>query len=159
MSSNTLGKLIRVFVAVVGLIGLTLCLYIIPMWGCEIISFAPECAGWYWPWLIYAWLFALPCFGVLVCVWMVSGAVIHETVFTNRTAKRVKTGAVLLMTAALLLGGGGMVLAFLNMNTPIMLILSVIGTVFMFTLALLAAVLSRYLTKAAVLQDESEGTI
>lgn len=88
-----------------------------------------------------------------------SGSVIRETVFTFLTAKWVKMGAVLLLLDAALIFIGNVVLLLLNMNHPGVLLLSIIGDIFVIALALLAAVLSRYLTKAAVLQEESEGTI
>lgn len=83
----------------------------------------------------------------------------RETVFTFQTAKWVKTGAVLLLSDIVFLFVGNVVLLLLNMNHPGILLLSVIGDIFAVALALLAAVLSRYLTKAAVLQEESEGTL
>ncbi|OQB20507.1 MAG: hypothetical protein BWY11_02347 [Firmicutes bacterium ADurb.Bin182] len=159
MTSKTLGSLMRISVAAVIISGLFLCLYVVPAWGRSIIDANPEFSGWYWPWLIFAWLIALPCFAVLVFVWKVSGAVTNDTVFTVLTAKWVKAGAVLLLYDAVLLFTGNIVLLLLDMNHPGFLLLSVIGVIFIVALALLAAVLSRYLTKAAVLQEESEGTI
>jgi hypothetical protein len=159
MSSRTLGNLIRVSVIAAAICGLFLCLYVIPSWGWSIIVTNPELSGWFWPWLIFAWLVALPCFAILVFVWKVSGAVIRETVFTFQTAKWVKTGAVLLLSDVVLLFVGNILLLLFNINHPGILLLSVIGDIFAVALALLAAVLSRYLTKAAVLQEESEGTL
>ena len=45
------------------------------------------------------------------------------------------------------------------MNQPGMMLLFGVAVIFAVVLALLAAVLSRYLTKAAMLQEESEGTL
>lgn len=159
MSSKNLGSLMRVSVIAATICGLFLCLYVIPSWGRSIITVNPEFSSWLWPWLVFAWLVALPCFAILVFVWKVSGAVICETVFTGQTAKWVKIGAVLLLSDAAFLFVGNIVLLLLNMNHPGILLLSVIGDIFAVALALLAAVLSRYLTKAAVLQEESEGTL
>jgi hypothetical protein len=119
----------------------------------------PQLAGWFWPWLIFAWLFTVPCFVILVFIWKVSGAVIRESVFTLQTAKWVKTGAILLLADVAFLLVGNVVLLLLSMNFIGMLLLSIIGAMFAIALALMAAVLSRYLTKAAVLQEESEGTL
>ena len=159
MSSGTLGNFMRVSVIAVALSGLFLCIYVIPNWGWNIIRANPEFSGWYWPWLLFAWAVALPCFAVLVFVWKVSGAVMKDTVFTFLTAKWVKMGAVLLLFDAALLFIGNVILLFLGMNHPGMLLLSVIGDIFIVASALLASVLSRYLTKASVLQEETEGTI
>jgi len=159
MSSRTLGNFMRVSVIAVALSGLFLCIYVIPSWGWSIISENPEFSGWFWPWLIFLWLVALPCFAVLVFVWKVSGAVMKDTVFTFLTAKWVKMGAVLLLFDAALLFIGNVILLLLDMNHPGILLLSIIGNIFVVASALLASVLSRYLTKASVLQEEIEGTI
>lgn len=159
MSSRTLGSLMRVSVIAAAISGLFLCIYVIPSWGRGIVSANPELSGWYWPWLVFAWLTALPCFVVLFYVWKVSDTVMKDTVFTMLAAKRVKMGSVLLLLDAALLFIGNVILLLSNMNHPGILLLSVIGDIFIVALALFAAVLSRYLTKAAVLQEESEGTI
>jgi len=159
MTSRTLGNLMRISVIAAAVCGLFLCIYAIPACGRGIISEYPELESWFLPWLIFAWMVALPCFAVLFLIWKVSGAVINETVFTFRTAKWVKTGAVLFFCDAALLFIGNVVLLLLNMSHPGILLLSVIIDIFAIALAMLAAILSRYLTKAAVLQEESEGTI
>ena len=159
MSSKTLGNLMKVSVFAAVVCGLFLCLFIIPSWGASITGADPEFGGWFWLWLIFVWLFSMPYFTILVYVWKVSSAVIRDTVFTIQTAKWVKTGAVLLLSDAGFLFAGNVVLLLLNMNHPGVLMFSVISFIFAVALALLAAVLSRYLTKAAVLQEESEGTL
>ena len=159
MSSKTLGTLMRCSVLAATICGLFLCIYIVPSLGESIIFANPELNSWLYPWLIFAWLFSAPCFVILVYIWKVSGSVAHETVFTMQTAKWVKTGAVLLLSDVAFLLIGNTILIFLNMNHPGVLLLSVVGSIFAVALALLAAVLSRYLAKAAVLQEESEGTL
>lgn len=159
MSSKTLGSLMRVSVISAAMCGLFLCAYVIPYWGAGMIAANPEFNGWFWSWLVFAWVFATPCFVILFFIWKVAGAVKNETVFTVQTAKWVKTGAMLLLCDAAFLFIGNVVLLLLNMNHPGVLLLSVIGNIFAVALSLLAAVLSRYLTKAAVLQEESEGTL
>jgi hypothetical protein len=154
MSSKTLGNLMRISTIAAAVCGLFLCLFVIPM-----ILTNPACSSWFWPWLIFAWLFALPCFAILLYIWKVAGAVVHETVFTAKTAKWVKTGAVLLLSDAAFVFAGNVLLLLLDMSHPGVLLFCIIGDIFAFALALLAAVLSRYLTKAALLQEESEGTL
>jgi len=159
MSSRTLGLLMRLSVIAAAICGLFLCVFIIPSIGESIIGASPEYSSWFWPWAIFSWLVALPCFAILIYIWKVSRSVIQETVFTFLTAKWVMTGAVLLLGDAAFLLLGNVIFIFLGMNHPGILLIAVIGDIFAVALALLAAVLSRYLTKAAVLQEESEGTL
>lgn len=149
----------RISVIAAAVSGLFLCIFVVPSWGMNIIYVNPEFSGWFWPWLIFAWLVALPCFIVLLYVWKVSGAVSNDTVFTVTTAKWVKMGAILLLSDAAFLFIGNVALLLFNMNHPGILLLSIVGDIFIVALALLAAILSRYIMKAAVLQEESEGML
>lgn len=159
MSSKQLGRLMRISVIAAAICGLYLCGAAIPSLGEGLISTYPEFASWFWPWLIFAWAVAAPCFIILIYIWKVSGAVTHETVFTMQTAKWVKTGAILMLCDAGFLFIGNFVLLLCHMNHPGMMLLFGVAVIFAVVLALLAAVLSRYLTKAAMLQEESEGTL
>jgi hypothetical protein len=154
-----MGNLMRVSVVAAAMCGLFLFLFVIPSLGESIIYENPEVGGWFWPWLAFAWLFALPCVAILVLVWKVSGAVIHDAVFTVKTAKWVKAGSILLLCDSAFLFAGNFVLDLLGMNHPSMMLMAVVGVIFGVALSLLAAVLARYLTKAAALQEESEGTL
>ncbi len=159
MLPKTLGNLMRAFTIAVAACGLFLCAFVIPVFGRGIIASAPEFRGWFLPWLIFAWLAALPCFAILVYVLKVANAVANDTVFTQKTAKWVKAGAILLSTDAAFVFAGSIMLFLLSMSHPGILLSCVIVFIFLLTLALLAAVLSRYLSKAALLQEESEGTL
>ena len=159
MSSKTLGNLMRVCVISIAICGLFLCLYVIPHWGKSIITSYPEFSSWFWPWLIFAWLVALPCFAVLVLVWRIAGAVLNETVFTLLTAKWMKMVSVLLLTDAGILFSGNIIYLFLRMNHPSVVIFSMMGDIFIVALALFAAALSRYITKASILQEETDGLV
>jgi len=159
MSSKALGNLMRCSVLAAAVCGLFLCGYLIPSWGGELIGANPELSAWFWPWLSFAWAFALPCFVILVLIWRVAGLVAREAVFTMQTAKLVKTGALLLLGDIAFLLFGNVVLLFLDMNHPGVILIFGMGGIFAVALAVLAAVLSRYLAKAAVLQEESEATL
>jgi hypothetical protein len=149
----------RVSVVASAICGLYLFLFLIPSLAENIVKDDPAYSYCFWPWLIYVWLFSLPCFAILVLVWKVSGAVIHDTVFTVKTAKWVKAGSILLLADSVFLVTGNFVLGMLDMSGPGEFLLAIVGTIFGVALSLLAAVLARYLTKAAALQEESEGTL
>jgi hypothetical protein len=159
MSSKTLGRLMYASVIAVALCGLMICLLVVPAVGRDIVLANPEFSGWFWPWLVFVWLFALPCFGILVYVWKVSGAVANEAVFTVRTAGWVRMGSLLMFAAAVIALVGNVVLAWLGMHHFGVLLAWIVADIFAFTLALLVGVLSRYLVRAAELQEESEGTL
>jgi hypothetical protein len=159
MSSKTLCHLIRFAVIVSAACALFIALFIIPAWGQSLARANPELSGWYTPWLIFIWVASIPCFVILIFVCKVSGAIKNDEVFTIKTAKWVKTSAILLFSDAAFFFFGNVIFLLLKMSHPEILFLSMLGDIFAIALALLASVLSRYLTKAAELQDVSEGTI
>ena len=149
----------KIAVLIAAVCGLFICIFVVPYIGKSMIALYPEFSSWYWPWLIFAWLFSLPCFILLVTIWRISNCVKNETVFTLKTAKLVKTSAVLLLSDALLLFAGNILLLLLNMNHPSIVLMAVVIAVFEVVVALFAEIVSRYLEKAAVLQEESDGTL
>ena len=159
MSSKMLCRLIRLAVLATAVCALFILLFIIPSWGTSIVEVNPEVSNRYLPWLVFIWIAALPCFAILIYIWKVSGAIKCEEVFTLRTAKWIKISAVLLFSDAAFFFIGNAILLLVNMSHPGILLLSMLGNIFVIALALLAAVLSRYITKAAALQEESECTI
>ena len=159
MSSKTLGRLVRFAVISAAVCLLITAVYIVPSWGLSLTEANPEFSGWYYPWLVFIWAASVPCFVILIFVWKVSGAIEREEVFTVKTARWIKTSAVLLFADAGFFFAGNIVLWLLGMNHPGILLLAMLGDIIVIALALLAAVLSRYVTKAAALQEESECTI
>ena len=159
MESKTLASLMKIAVFFTAVCGLFICVFVIPSFGESIIYSNPEFSSWYWPWLIFAWLYSLPCFVVLIDVWRVSNSVKNETVFSLKTAKLVRSGVILLLCDAAFLFVGNIFFLLLNMNHPGVVLISVIIVIFETVAALFAAILSRYLTKASVLQEESDGTL
>ncbi|MDR3289540.1 MAG: DUF2975 domain-containing protein [Peptococcaceae bacterium] len=159
MSSKTLCAWVRLAVVAVAVCGLILCGYVLPSWGAAIVRGTPEVASWYLPWLLFLWAAALPCFAILWLVWKVAGAIQRETVFTLRTARWIKSAAGCLFADVGFFFAGNVIFVLMGRSHPGILLLSLFGDILGVALAILAAVLSRYITKAAVLQEESEGTI
>lgn len=159
MKSKTFSSLMKISVLIATIGGLFVCIYVIPSFGKSIISAYPEFSGWYWPWLIFAWLVSIPCFILLVYVWKVSDRIKNETVFTIKTAKMVRTGVVLLLSDAALLFGGNIILLLFNMNHPSIVLLSIVIAVIEVVVSLFGEIIYQYLIKAAILKEESEGTI
>ena len=159
MSSKTLCRLVRFATISTAFCGLIILLYVVPAWGQSLITANPHLQSWYYPWLIFAWLISLPCFLILALVWKVSAAVKREQVFTMTTAKDIQTAAIVLFADVGLFFAGNILLMILNLSDPGTLFVSLLIGIFGIALALLASVLSRYISKAAVLQQESDGTI
>ena len=159
MSSKTLFRLIRSTVIVALLSGLFAYIYIIPTLGTYLVTQYPDYSHLYYPWLIFLWLAALPYLAILVLMWKVSGVIGQDKVFTTNTAKTAKLGSILFFGNAGFFFLGNVVFLILNMNHPVVLLLSLFICMFNVTLAVFAAVMARYITKAAALQEEADNTI
>jgi hypothetical protein len=139
--------------------GLIVCLWVFPSLGKEFIQQYPDFRNSFLPWLIFLWVSSIPCFGILYLVWKVADAIESDTVFTHLTAKRIHLASTFLLDDVCFFFLGNVMLVLLNMSHPSILLLSLLVDMLGVTLALFAAVLSRYITKAAVLQEDAEGTI
>jgi len=157
MSSKTLCAWVRFSVAAFACCG-AFFLAVLPLWTKDYLSARYGLLASYL-WLGFLLFAAMPCCAVLVLVWRVSGAIRDETVFTARTAKTIGTAAAWLFGDAVFIFSGNIALLFVNFNHP-GVILAALAVVFvLIAFGVLAAVLSRYIQKAADLQEISEGTI
>jgi len=110
-------------------------------------------------WRVIVSLSALPCAGVIVCMWAVSNAINRDEVFTLKTSVWIERAAVLLFADAPFILAANIIMFFWSSSHPSVLLASG-GVTFVFiAFGLLAAVLSRYIAKAAELREVSEGTI
>ena len=159
MTSKTLCRLVRFAAISTSACGLIILAYILPLFiesriVSNLIPFT-----WYYPWMAFIILTSLPCFAVMVLVWLVSYSVKNDEVFTVKTSKRIQYAAVLLFADAGFFLLGNVVLSILHMNNSLLMLGALFLDIFIIALALLASVLSRYIAKAAALQEESDGTI
>lgn len=159
MKTKTFSALMKISVLIAAIGGLFICIFVIPNFGKSIISSYQEFSGWYWPWLIFTWLVSLPCFILLIYVWKVSDSIKNETVFTLKTAKMVRAGVILLLTDSAFLFGGSIVLLLFNMNHPSIVLLSTVIAIIEVVVSLFGEIVYQYMIKAAILKEESEGTI
>ena len=159
MTSRTLRIIVRVAVIVIAVCGSVACFYFLPSFGRDLVNRLPDSAHFFYPWLIFLWVVASPCFAFLVLIWKLSSMTKREHIFTHKTARLVKTYAIILFFDMFFFVTGNIVFMLLGMNHIIVLLLSVIIAVFGLASAVLVAVLSRYLTKAAALQEEVDCTI
>jgi len=157
MSSKTLCAFVRFSVISAAVCGLILCGYIFPIALPDILGFDPY-RGTY-VWLVFLLITAAPGFIILIFVWKVSSAVKSDDVFTVKTAVWIKRASVLLLADAGFFAAGNAVLLLIGLSRPNIFFISILGCLFGVSLALLAAVLSRYISKAADMREEADATI
>jgi len=159
MRSVTLSNLVRT-----AIIGMLACLlvggaFVLPAVGTQVRSANPGLADAYWPWLGFLWATCLPCLAILVLFWKVSTNIRVEKVFSLATAHWVKAAALLLFAAVGWFFVGNVVLLLAGLSHPAVALLSLFIDVLALAIAVLLAVLSRYLTTGSALQAEVDATV
>ena len=158
MNEKHLGALTRVAIIVIGICGLLSCLFWIPMSvGKGALQDLPWTA---WDFLIpyvFHWGVSLPCFWLLILAWRVSGNMNHGKLFAEQNAVYVNRATAILIVDILAFLIGNVIFAVLGWNDWLLLqvFVAVIGLV----IAVFLYILSTYLMRAAVLQEESDLTV
>jgi len=101
----------------------------------------------------------VPCFVILGIAWRVATAIKNEQMFTMQTARWIKVCAMLLLFDVGFFFIGNSVLLLLGMSHPVIFLVSLFVNIFGVLLVVISAAFSRYITKAAVLQEEADCTI
>jgi hypothetical protein len=159
MSAKSLGMWVRFAVLCMLLCGLLVCAWLLPNYGSFLAKTYPEFAHAYTPWLVFMWITFAFCVAVLACGWQVAGAIARDEVFTMKVARWMKAAAILLFVAIGIFFAGNILLFLLNMSHPGVAFVALFACMVGIAIAIIPIALARYVAKAAVLQEEAEGTL
>ncbi len=143
----------------VGLCGLVVCFAILPALGDSLIEGSPEFASWRWPWLIFLWVTALPCYAALAAGWRIAASIGRDRSFSEDNARLLQRVAWLAAGDTAFFFLGNVVFMLLSMNHPGVLLASLLICFGGVAVAVAAACLSHLVRKAADLQEQSDLTI
>ncbi|MBE5772591.1 MAG: DUF2975 domain-containing protein [Clostridiales bacterium] len=159
MEQKTLARWLKIIIIGIAVCGLIVYGMVIPAYGTALKGQNPEYAWCYVPWLIFIWLTAIPCFGILLCGWKVAGNIGLDRSFSEENALLLRRIAWLAAGDSAFFFVGNIVYLFLNMNHPGIVILSLLVEFAGIAVSVAAAALSHLVQKAAVLQEQSDLTI
>ena len=159
MKQKSLANWLKVILIGTGLCGLVFYLYILPDWGQSIADQYPEFGYAYWPWLIFLWVTAVPCYIALVLGWGIASNIGKDRSFSVENANFLKWISWLAAGDSAFFFIGNIVLWFLNMNHPGIVFLAMGITFAGIAVTVAAAALSHLVRKAADLQEQSDLTI
>lgn len=159
MEQRILAWWLKILVIFVGVCGIALCAGALPMAGRHLAAAYPEFAYCYYPWLIFLWILALPCFAALALAWKIFGNIEKDCSFCMENAGYLRKVSYLAAADALLLTLGNTVFLLMNMNHPSVFLLSLMVAILGVGISVAAAVLSHLVMKAAQLQEQSDLTI
>ena len=160
MSQNNLSKWLKAVIIGTGIFGLIIFGWLIPAYGASIASMNPEFSHCYWPWLVFLWLCAVPCFASLVFGWKIASNIGSDKSFSFDNAKQLKIISALAAGDSAFFFAGNWALLFLNMSHPGVAIIFAPLVVFVgIAVCVVCAALSHLVYKSAVMQSENDLTI
>lgn len=159
MEQKALARHLRLILLGVGILGLLACFLVIPLYGISLKTEYPEFANRFWPWLIFLWLSAVPCFISLVLLWHVADNIGQDRSFSAENAKCLRQVSRLFAADAAFFFIGNVTLMLLSMSHPSVMLASLAVVFVGIAASVAAAVLSRLSLKASALQEQSDLTI
>lgn len=159
MEQKHLSKWLKLILLGVGICGLIIYAFVIPMCGLSLRTLYSEFSNRFWPWLIFIWVSGIPCFMVLYLSWKISSNIGKDLSFTEQNASLLKSISFLSAADAGFFFVGNIVLLLLNMSHPSIVIASFIVVFVGVSVSVVSAVLSHLVKKAAALQEQSDWTI
>lgn len=159
MEQHILVKWLKLLVIFMVICGVALCAGVLPLEGKELAVKYPEFACCYYPWLVFLWIMAFPCFAALRLAWKIFVNIEKDHSFCMENADYLKNISFLAGADAGILFFGNVLFLLLNMNHPGILLGALLVVVMGVGISVAAAVLSHLVRKAAVLQEQSDLTI
>lgn len=159
MTQKNLSTWLKIIIIGIAACGILLCGILFPMVGRDIVTAAPEFSDWYYLWLAVLWLAAVPCYLVLYNGWKITVEIGRDHSFSMDNAIYLKRISMLAIGDTAYFFLVNLVLFFLNKNHPGILIASLFVDFAGVAAAVVSAVLSHLVQKAAELQQENELTI
>lgn len=160
MKQKELAAALKGIVILCLLAGIVLCGLLIPSIGMNVASGNPEVAWMFWPCLTALWITCLPVLAVLALVWRIATEIGRDNSFCVKNARRLKWICCLALADTGVYLVGAIVLFALFRGLPPFLLLPFLAVIFVgVAIAVVAAVLSHLIQKAAELKADQDLTI
>ena len=157
MDQKKLAIWLKAIVVGCALCGLALFGFILPKFLVYVSEEVPGTP--YQAWTAFMWVLAVPCYGVLVCVWRVAGRIGMNRSFSHENARALRAVALLAGLDAALLLAGSVVFWLMGKSLPVLALASAFTCFAGLAISVGAACLSHLVLKAAKLQEENDLTI
>lgn len=159
MEQKILSKWISFVLLGASFIGFLVFFVVIPMYGISLRTLYPELSNRFWPWLIFLWLFTVPCYAAIIVGLRISRRIGLDQSFSMENAESLKTISYLAAADTVFFTLGNIALLFMNMSHPGVMIASFFISFIGFAIAIASAALSHLVKKAAIMKEETDFTI
>lgn len=154
MGQKKLAIWLKAIVVGCALCGLALFGFILPRFLAYVAEEVPDLP--HTAWLTFMWVLAIPCYAVLVCIWLMSNQIGRNNSYSLENAKLLKYMALLAGLDSALLLGGNVVFLITKHSIPTLALVSAFMCFFGLATSVGAAVLSHFVHNAAVQQEDGE---
>ena len=155
MNQKNLSLWLRLIIIGMAVCGLGVYFYFLPVMGKSLAQAQPEFAGCYYPWLIFLWATALPCYAALFFCWKTAVQIGRDNAFSETNAKNLKIISQLAQADVCLFFIGNAVLLVINMSHPGVLLASLLIDFAGIAIAVAANALSCLIQNAAHIKAEN----
>lgn len=159
MKHSTLEKWLKFVIVGMGLCGAFVYGWGLPYIGAKLCKAFPEFDSWYYPWLVFLWITAIPCYGVLICGWRVARNIGKGNAFSYENAKAFRGISRMAAADAMFFFAGNVIFWLLGFNHPGFFLASMVLVFFGIAITLCAKAMSHLVGNAADIQEENNGTI
>lgn len=159
MSQKTLSLWLKAIIWGMAVCGLLIYFGVFPTLGRDLASQNQEFSYCFWPWLIFLWITAVPCYLVLIWGWKIAVSIGNDRSFTRKNAAYLKYIMIAAVSDTVFFLCGNLLFLFLNMNHPGILVLALFVCFAGACVAVVAGSLSHLVAKAAAMREENESFI
>lgn len=159
MKQKELAKWLKLVITFAALIGVFLCLVIVPTLGHDFALMYPEFDYMYWPCLIYIWITAVPFYFALYKAFLICREISADNSFCTENAQRLKEISKLALSECILYLAAMIILFVLNLLHPSILLIMLFIIFTGISIAIISAALSHLVEKASELKKENDLTI
>ena len=159
MEMKKLARLLQLALIGAAVLGVAVFFVAVPMLGREIATMNPEYAVAYWPWLLFLWLCAVPCFLSLMPGWRVFGRLAQKNAFCLENGKDMKRIAHLAFFDTVLFLVGNVMMAAFGWHHPGLLLAACAVALCGALIGVVAQVLGMLVLEAAAMREENDLTI
>ncbi len=159
MSQKSLSKWLKGIIAGMAVCGAIIYLYLIPIWGRDLVEANPEFSNCYIPWLAVLLISSIPCYWGLYFGCRIATEIGKDNSFSKENASYLKNISMLAALDSVYFFMANLVLMVLGMNHPSIFLLSLFVVFAGIAVTVAAAALSHLVKKAADMKEENELTI
>lgn len=158
MSHSSLSKILKTITIILMLGFVVFMAVVVPIAG-KRWAFMGDGKNVFLPWAVMIWVAAVPCVIALVLFWQICNEISRDNSFSEINAVKMKKISFCAFFDAIFFAAGNVIYLIMNMNSILVFGLSLIVCMIGGAVGIAAAILSRLITKAAVMKQENELTI